>query len=70
MDKLKAHPRWPFSWGQYMSSFVFSEIEDLLAPLESNVLLKYHITLAKSVCATGSTWRFVAFNVTSFIYYG
>lgn len=61
---------WPFIWAQYLSSLVFSEIEDLLAPsdgLYSDTVLKNYIKLAHSIGTTGSAWLFVAFSVAAFV---
>lgn len=69
MDTV-ANPPWPFSWAQYLSSFVISQIEDIFEPsdgLFSKMVLRNHIMLANSIGATGSVWRFMAFNGVVFV---
>ena len=68
--KNLAHPPWPLSWAQHLSSLVASEIDDMLAPsndLFSKLVLKNYIAFAHTIGATGSAWRFVAFNVAAFV---
>lgn len=65
-----SRPWWLLRWARSAASWVSSELEDWLAPsdgLYSTVVLSNYLKLAAATGGTGATWRFILFNVVTFV---